>query len=187
MAGPTVTSGLLAFVGALAGGAAVSTVVSAPPWWGIVLCALVVAAGEVGLVLLRARPSQSPSTEGHVDADPRLDGGDLESVVEESRGETDAEAAFVGGDEALVTPPPVEDEGTEPSAGRPPLSEYRGDGRTGRIPQCPDCGRFDVRFDRDENDYTFTCRACSHTWTWVAGRPWPRTTPRADLRTPEHQ
>jgi hypothetical protein len=65
-----------------------------------------------------------------------------------------------------------------------PLDRYRGAGGRGRIPQCPNCGRFDVDARQDDSAYEFKCQRCNHDWAWSVGQPWPTTRPRADLGEP---
>lgn len=64
---------------------------------------------------------------------------------------------------------------------RPPLESYRGAGTRGRVPQCPNCGRFRMHIEPDGTTYSFVCLECDAAWTWSIGEHWPRTTPRADL------
>lgn len=64
---------------------------------------------------------------------------------------------------------------------RPPLDQYRGKGGLGRLPQCPECGRFRLQMERNESAFTFDCVDCRAHWSWSIHEPWPRTTARPDL------
>ncbi len=48
--------------------------------------------------------------------------------------------------------------------------------------QCPRCGRFDIESQQVGSASAHQCRRCHHSWSWMAGAPWPTTLHVADLR-----
>lgn len=67
---------------------------------------------------------------------------------------------------------------TSASADAPAVELPRGEGRARSERQCPECGRFDLDVAGRGDGYHFVCRDCSARWSWTAGEPWPRTSPR---------
>jgi hypothetical protein len=56
-----------------------------------------------------------------------------------------------------------------------------------RLPQCPRCGSFEVDPAAAGGVYTFTCRACEHTWRWAPGEPWSRVVVDPRIRVPRYR
>ncbi len=44
-----------------------------------------------------------------------------------------------------------------------------------RVVQCPQCGDFAVDVRHQNAGFAFTCKRCSHQWTWQSGSAWPTT------------
>lgn len=42
-----------------------------------------------------------------------------------------------------------------------------------QIASCPRCNGFELDVTGRGSRYDFTCRRCSHTWSWQAGEDWP--------------
>ena len=52
----------------------------------------------------------------------------------------------------------------------PELASYL---ETAQVAQCPNCGRLTLDATGVTGGWALNCPACSHTWTWRPGTPWP--------------